>query len=346
MYFLRNCWYVAAQIDELTTGPLGRTILSEDIVLYQTHQGGFAALENACAHRRIPLSLGKVTKHGLQCGYHGMAYDTDGKCVLVPSQDKIPSTACVKSYPVAEKYGYLWIWMGNPAEADPALLPDIADKTFADGWRHVYGYHRIDAYYELLTDNLLDLTHVKFVHESTLGHDGADTAEQKINIDNQQVRSTMFMADQVPAPMFQFLSNTKDKPMDFWTDMLWEAPAYMYLETGVGEVSAPREEGVTLCSTHMLTPETETTTHYFWQVARNKLLDMDGLDDDIYNNVKFAFDEDKAILEAQQQILGPIDIRQSKRMTSLQQDTGASRCRMIIENASLEEKKKATAKTA
>ncbi|MEX2124211.1 MAG: aromatic ring-hydroxylating dioxygenase subunit alpha [Woeseia sp.] len=340
MLFLRNHWYVAAQLSELDASPVGRRILSEGIVVYRQRDGALGALEDACSHRRAPLSKGKVVRDGLQCGYHGMIYGTDGKCRFVPSQDKIPPTARVRAYPVAEKYGYAWVWPGDPALADMTLLPDIADHTFVDGWGHVYGCHNIAAYYELLTDNLLDLTHVKFVHASTLGHEGIDTSRAEISTEGDAVRSTMFMADQVPAPLFQSLSGTSGKKMDFWTEMLWRAPACMFLETGVGEVGAPRQEGVALCSTHFLTPETETTTHYFWQVGRNKLLDVEGLDDNLYIQLRGAFDEDKRMLESQQRVLGHHDIR-SVRAASLRQDLGASRCRMVIEKMSREENRAA-----
>ena len=337
MLFLKNRWYVAAQLSELAAGPVGRRILSESVVVYRQQDGALGALEDACSHRRAPLSKGKVVREGLQCGYHGMIYGADGKCRLVPSQAKVPPTAKVRAYPVAEKYGYAWVWPGDPTLADAALLPDIADHTFVEGWGHVYGYHNISAYYELLTDNLLDLTHVKYVHASTLGHDGIDTSVAEIATEGDAVRSSMFMADQVPAPLFQFLSGTSGKRMDFWTEMLWHAPAYMFLETGVGEVGAPHHEGVALCSTHFLTPETDTTTHYFWQVARNKLLDVEGLDDNLYIQLRGAFDEDKQMLESQQAVLGHQDIR-TVRAASLQQDLGASRCRMVIEKMSREER--------
>lgn len=336
MLFLRNRWYVAAQASELDAGPLGRQILSEHIVLYRQQDGRLGALEDACAHRKAPLSKGRVTREGLQCGYHGLVYGPDGQCRFVPSQAKVPPTARVRAWPVAEKYGYVWVWPGDPAHADVQMLPVMADHTFGAGWAHVYGCHNIAAYYELLTDNLLDLTHVKYVHASTLGHEGIDSARADISADDGQVRSTMFMGDQVPAPLFQFLSGTTNRKMDFWTEMTWRPPAYMYLETGVGEVGAPRERGVTLFSTHFLTPQTDTTTHYFWQVARNKLLDVDGLDAHLYRELRGAFDEDKDMLESQQAVLGRNDIR-AVRTASLMQDLGASRCRMILERLAREE---------
>ena len=102
--------------------------------------------------------------------YHGLTYGPDGKCVLIPGQDRIPVKAVVKTYPVVERYKLVWIWMGDPEKADPALVPDVHWMD-SPGWVAAEGYHHVAANYKLLNDNLLDLSHETYVHGKTIGHD-------------------------------------------------------------------------------------------------------------------------------------------------------------------------------
>ena len=113
--FLRNYWYVAALDEEVRDRPLGRTILGEPVVLFRTADGALHAFEDRCPHRQLPLSMGKIVGDALQCHYHGLRFDGSGKCVRVPGQDHIPQNARVRTYPVVERYRWIWIWMGDPA---------------------------------------------------------------------------------------------------------------------------------------------------------------------------------------------------------------------------------------
>jgi len=166
--FLKNCWYVAAWDHELDDGFLAHTILGEPVVLFRSSDGAAVALENRCCHRHLPLSEGRLVGDTLECGYHGLAFGFDGKCVNVPGRAAIPSDARVRSYPVIERYRWIWIWMGDPALADAAAIPDYHWNDDPE-WL-AYG----DVYYvkddcRLLIDNLMDLSHIQFLHASTLG---------------------------------------------------------------------------------------------------------------------------------------------------------------------------------
>ncbi len=103
--YLRNSWYVAAWSRDLLDAPIARTMLEEDVVLYRQPDGSAAALEDRCPHRHLPLSMGTATADGLQCGYHGMVFGADGRCVRAPSQSFVPPTARVRAYPVIERCG-------------------------------------------------------------------------------------------------------------------------------------------------------------------------------------------------------------------------------------------------
>src|SRR2546430_17455598 len=166
--FLRNYWYVAAYDSEITRRPFGRTILGEPIVFYRLEDGTPVALEDRCAHRHLPLSMGTLVGDTLQCLYHGLRYDRTGTCVRVPGQDTIPRSARVKSYPVVERYHWLWIWMGDPALADPGKITDF--HWFDDpSWGAKGEYLHVKGKWQLVVDNLLHLHHLAFLARAPIG---------------------------------------------------------------------------------------------------------------------------------------------------------------------------------
>jgi vanillate O-demethylase monooxygenase subunit len=179
--YLRNAWYVAAWTDDLAEGRLlDRTIMQEPIVLYRTADGRVAALQDRCPHRFAPLHMGKIVGGDrVQCPYHGLEFDAAGACVRNPHGNKnIPPRARVRSYPVTEKHKAIWIWMGE-APADPAKVPDFG---VLDNVPELHATKRdritIRANYELIIDNLLDLSHTSYLHDGILGN--ADTVESEI----------------------------------------------------------------------------------------------------------------------------------------------------------------------
>ena len=168
--FLRNYWYVAATDAEIGRKPLARTILGEPIVFFRTEAGAPVAMEDRCAHRHLPLSMGKLVGDELQCHYHGLRFGTDGRCTRIPGQEQIPRGAKVKTYPVAERYHWIWIWMGDPALADPAAITDFHWLDDPNHWGAKSSYLHVEANWQLVVDNLLDLTHLAFVHDTTIGN--------------------------------------------------------------------------------------------------------------------------------------------------------------------------------
>ena len=161
--FLRNCWYAAAWSKDLTDKPLARIFLNEKVVLYRTARGQAAALEDRCCHRAAPLSLGEISGEHLCCGYHGLQFDTAGQCVLVPGQTQVPPGAAVRSYPVHERWNVVWIWPGEATLADPARIPELPWLDDSN-WTTTPGMINVKASYQFIIDNLLDLTHVTYVH--------------------------------------------------------------------------------------------------------------------------------------------------------------------------------------
>ncbi len=167
--YLRNAWYVAeiaARIGERFTAV---RILGEPIVLFRSKVGTVVALEDACLHRKLPLSMGRLIDDTVECGYHGMTFDTSGRCLRVPGNQPIPDRATVRSYPVAERYGFVWIWMGRAALADPGTILQIEHYEDSTWGRTEPDSMIVACNYLYITDNLLDPTHVAWVHPSSFG---------------------------------------------------------------------------------------------------------------------------------------------------------------------------------
>ena len=168
--WLRNCWQVAAFSREVAGGQLvPRRICGDDVVLYRSSTGEPVALEDKCAHRFAPLSKGVLVGDVLRCGYHGLCYDTTGKCVEIPGQSFIPPRARVRAYPVVERHRLLWIWMGDPEQAQPDSIPRYEFHNDHAQWPHLTHTKHIACNYRLVIDNLLDLTHLAYVHKQTIG---------------------------------------------------------------------------------------------------------------------------------------------------------------------------------
>ena len=307
--FVRNAWYVAAWSDGIGDGQLvARTIMDEPIVLYRKADGHVAAIEDRCAHRFAPLHMGKIVGgNRIQCPYHGLEFDDTGACVRNPHGAKnIPSRARVKSYPVVEKHKAVWIWMGD-APADAAKVPDFG---VLDNVPELYTTKRdsivIRANYQLIVDNLLDLSHTSYLHDGILGNQ--DTVESEITVeqDGDDVVVARHATNSVPPGMFaQFWPNHPPR-VDKFTNMRWMAPSTLRLVTGIRKMDAPQDSGTGYHAIHMLTPENERSTHYFFTAVRFGVMTADeklnrDLQEKIAKMRRFAFEEqDAPVIEAQQ----------------------------------------------
>src|SRR5882672_10175241 len=167
--WVRNAWYVVAWRHELEPGQImARTIIKEPLVLYRKGDGAIVAMEDRCCHRLAPLSKGRLEQDDLRCMYHGLKFAPDGRCIEIPGQPVIPPNALVRTYPVAESGAWIWAWMGAAALADPATIPYTTAAEDPD-WHIVTGTLDYAANYQLINDNLLDLSHLSYAHEKTLG---------------------------------------------------------------------------------------------------------------------------------------------------------------------------------
>ena len=311
--FVRNAWYVAAWAHELAAGQvLGRTILGEPVVVYRTAEGKPAALEDRCPHRFAPISMGKVVGGDkIKCPYHGLELDTAGMCVHNPHGAKnIPSRATVRSYPIVERHHALWIWTGDPAKADAARIPNfsVLDNVPEFCSTKLDKIH-VTADYKLIVDNLLDLSHTCYLHAGTLGN--ADTIDSScdVNMEGEDIIVSRVAGNAAAPGMMALMWPGHPEKVDVFTRMRWMAPCYMNLFTGICEMGKPWESGTGIHALHLLTPETERSTHYFFTAVRFGLKINDPaqnreIQDKIGKLRRHAFTvEDARVIEAQQRII-------------------------------------------
>jgi len=312
--FVRNAWYAACWAADLEPGaPLAKTILSEPVVLWRNANGDPVALEDRCCHRHLPLSLGKVAGDRIQCGYHGLEFDNSGCCVAVPGQSRVPPGAEIRSYPVRERHAMIWIWCGDPARAEEDDIPDLPWLDHPD-WTQTGGHIHMKADYRLLIDNLLDLTHVSYIHKNTIAGDPKEAlVPVKTTREGEAIRVERWMLGFTAPPMYNE-ARKFDGEVDRWQLIKWQAPSTVTLDIGCADANtgAPegdRSQGISMWSNHIITPETETSTHYHWAFARNYKLDDDNVSRVLAEGGLQTFMEDVVILERQQQALDEIGDR-------------------------------------
>ncbi len=297
--FVKEAWYVAATASEIGRTPTARSVCNEPIVFFRSEDGAPRALADRCIHRRLPLSKGRLVGDRLVCGYHGFTYDADGKCVAVPGQDRVPRRAAVRSYPAVEKYGWVWIWMGKPENADTALLP-LMPGLEEDGWVPFRDRLNVRAHYQLLVDNLIDLSHETYVHTSSIGNEAVAETPIESRREGNEVFVDRIMRDIPPPPFFAAAAGS-DANIDRYQLVHFQPPCYVHVEVrAVPPGNNDPNAGVRFFVLDCLTPETESTTNYFWAVSRN-FRRTDGEFGEWWHRVVCdIFEEDRAILEAQQ----------------------------------------------
>lgn len=300
--FVKNVWYIAAFDNEFEQPFVARRLLDVPVIMFRTSDGVLAALDDLCPHRLMPLSSGKRIDDELQCGYHGMRFSAEGHCTCVPGQTNIPSAASVKTYPIVSRHGFAWIWMGDPTLADADLIPDMHWHDSPD-WAPSSGYHHINANFTLLNDNLLDLSHETYVHHRTIGNGEelsiAHYPPEVTTEANCIVRAHREMPHIVPPPFFR-MTLKHEGLINRWQVAINLVPSLNITVVGVHPIEQDRASAYIGHVLHLLTPESETSTHYFWSFIRNYRLDESDLTEVIRKGIASTFDEDKIILERQQ----------------------------------------------
>ena len=295
-------WYVAAKADEVGRLPLARTICGQPLVMFRHQDGTAAILDDRCPHRLYPLSKGNVVGDEIECGYHGLRFDRTGTCTHIPAQGKIPSRFGVRSFPVAEASGLVHVWMGDPARADPALIPQFPENG-GPGWAAHGACRHIEANWQLVIDNLLDLTHLTFVHKTTLAGPGIQENPLVVRVEAGRVHARREMWSVDPAPIFRTLRHFPGK-IDRFQNITFMPPNHVHIRieaTPAGMKDDP--DLVHHVVLNHLTPETETTTHYFWSICRRMRIDDADIGRRLFELNRAAFEEDAEVLGHQQRMI-------------------------------------------
>ena len=329
--FLKNAWYVAARDEEVTHNLLPITILDEPVVLYRKIDGTSVALENACPHRKLPLSMGRLIGDEVECGYHGLTFDCAGACVKAPGAQRIPASAHVRSYPLAERYGFVWIWMGDAQAADPNNIVQI-DEWDNPAWGINHGDAMIvDCNYLYVTDNLLDPSHVAWVHRSSFGNAACEAEPLKTVLTDSGVTVSRWMRDVEVAPFyakFVKFSGRCDRKQHY--EVRYPSHAIIkaiFTAAGTGGDDAPMQSDVfRMNSYNFMTPVNESQTRYFWFQTRNFDPQDESVSRQFDEDVRHAFEEDRVILTAVHQGMA----RQHKPNIDLAIDSGPLRFRRAL----------------
>lgn len=310
MQFLMNCWYVAGWNSEFRETPVSRTILGQDLIFFRDKFGAVAALRNRCPHRFAPLSLGKVHEGLLQCPYHGLQFNSVGQCVLNPhTPGPVDASIRIRTYPVRLKHAAIWIWMGQ-RDPDELLIPDFSYISNTERYHTVTGVIPLAANYALMNDNLLDLTHVAILHEGSLGSAAQlENLTTELSRNNKGVTVKRVNKSIMAAPFHRRrYAPYETLVIDKTQCMHYLAPSNFRLEVTHHEAGNENSHRTMAISAHLLTPETDTTSHYFWAESRDYDLDNEEHDQMVYAGVKKAIvNEDCRMVAAQQKTMGTTD---------------------------------------
>lgn len=340
MAFLRNTWYCAGWAYELEEdGHYARKLLGESVLVMRKVDGSIAAIGNACPHRFAPLSKGKRTGDVFACPYHGLAFDSEGVCVLNPNEEgsgkpgTIPKSAKVKPYPLIERYGALWIWMGDIEKADDSLIPDFSMASERKGWAVIRGMSFLkNANYQMVVDNLMDRTHVQYLHPILQYSEAKADNFERIQRIEQTGNTVWDYHTELHSPDYPVLKMMwPECPEDRgnYLDVRWDAPSNMLLHQGTYDINNP-EVGAFTEAAHLITPADENNSYYFWNQARSRNIDDRELDEKMRQGIAHVTEfEDGQMIADCAELMGTHDLM-SLKPCMLPSDAGPVRTRLIL----------------
>jgi vanillate O-demethylase monooxygenase subunit len=331
---LRNAWYIGAWADELGDKPVARRICGDPVVLFRNGSGKAVALADRCCHRAAPLHLGSLVEAGIQCGYHGLVFDATGRCVTIPGQKLIPQNAQVRSYPTVEKDQLVWLWMGDAALADPAKIVDFPYHNDPAHWPNKHAVYPIKGNYMLMVDNLMDLTHLGYLHVRTVGGnpDAHVEADMKTTRTLTGLKFTRWMRNSLPPPSYVKAAGFQGR-VDRCQEFEFVAPNTVLQWTGATDAGTAtdnphRDFRFQFRLFHGLTPETETSCFYFWSAANGYRQNDPEATEQLYREIAPTFLEDKEMVEAQQSRLDELG---EQSLVDIASDANRMHMRRMVE---------------
>lgn len=325
--FAKNCWYVAALTGELGRTLLKRTIAGEDVVLYRTEAGRAVAMLDRCPHRLAPLSMGRLVGDSIECGYHGITFDCDGRCTRVPGEAPQAHFRAT-TFPLVERYGFCWIWLGD-ATPDEALLPAEFRFNAEPGWCPLADKIHVEADYRLLIDNLMDLSHEAFLHMNTIGNTAVAEVLPKTIVKSATVEVERFMPDCTPPKLFVKAAGFTTN-IDRYQRIVFYPPCFVVIEVWATAAGTnDKQNGLAWWVLNALTPATERSTNYFWGLPRGFKQDDPSMTEALRLGVERTFAEDKTMIEAQQRVLDRVPLE--SRTVYTKADQAPARARQLID---------------
>jgi vanillate O-demethylase monooxygenase subunit len=306
--FIHNAWYVVAPSNEVGREPLGRTLLGTSVVVFRKQDGTVVALQNRCCHRSFPLSHGRVDGDTIVCGYHGLRYDATGRCIEIPMQKSVPPAMRVCAYTAVERAPFVWLWMGTqppPANESPPHPDWLGDPAWGLRW----GYLHVKGSYVHMHENLLDLSHLSFLHANTFGTPEYARTPVEMHCEDDNLEVWRHVQCELPPIYAKPLGWTGQRAVRS-SGSRYVAPG-LHVNTGIfrnlDAAEVPESERPMVRVAQIVTPETAHTTHYWTAQARNFALGDDAMGDFMIGAQLKAFAEDAFALEqitAMQQLAG------------------------------------------
>ncbi len=324
MEFIRNAWYVAGWSSEISNDLRAIKVLDEKIVIYRNSKGKVFALEDRCPHRFLPLSMGKLMGDNIECGYHGLTFNCEGNCIRIPSQKKIQKTLKIPTFPIIERHGIVWIWMGEKTLFKNYKIFDIPQFS-ESGWEvHQGEALYLNSNYLNVAENLVDPAHVSFVHPTTLGNPSSEDVPVEFDTSGEVIIAWRWIRNSPPIGFFKEFPGYKNN-VDRWHYYYLYLPSIAVIDFGsidskeeVNEKN--RHLGTQIFAIHLLTPVSKNQTIDRWMHIRNVALGDELVSEKIDSMFKIAFAEDKKILEA---IQNQIDTQHKKNFVHIGIDKGA-----------------------
>lgn len=344
--FIQNAWYASAWAHELTHDDfLARKILGKGLILYRKADDSVAAIIDRCSHRFAPLSLGRREGDCIRCMYHGLVFDGEGTCVEEPGRKGVSPNTDIRSFPAVERHKLVWVWMGDADKADPDLIPDCHQNDSAE-WTCVPRYASFKANYLLVLDNLLDFSHLSFVHENSLG--GSRTIAEinpKVEQTDKGVKMTRWYLGEPGFAPYLKGHERFEGAVDRWNIYhLSTLSNHFSMSSGSAPANTGAPEGklapetMVFHSNQLITPADEHNTHYFWVYAHNFALDDANLTNSLAERVSAGFVEDRTMIEAQQLV---VDEAGDDQMAYTHFDNGLTLGRRLIDRKIAEEQAEA-----
>jgi len=279
--------------------------------------------------------------------YHGLVFDVTGRCVMIPGQKMIPQDAKVRSYPTVERDQLVWLWMGDPTLADPAKIVDFPYHNDPAHWPNKHAVYAINGNYMLMVDNLMDLTHLGYLHARTVG--GNPGAHVEANMKTVRtptgLKFTRWMRNSLPPPSYVKAAGFKGR-VDRCQEFEFVAPNTVLQWTGATDASIAtdnpqRDFRFQFRLFHGLTPETETSCFYFWSAANGYRQNDPEATEQLYREIAPTFLEDKEMVEAQQKRLDELG---EQGLVDIASDANRTQMRRMVERLIVGEQSAVAAK--